>query len=185
MLRKRLITVLTMVFVIMIVLTVSDLVAEENGVQELEWTELVPEGFNPDQLLEQYQEKYNIDQLSDDDPRIQELQTKLEELWNTAPVNTALNGKIVKLPGFIVPLESDGQHTYEFLLVPYYGACIHVPPPPANQTIYVTMQDKKGAEIRKLFDTVWVTGVINTEKLSTDMADAGYTIHATRVEPYE
>ncbi|MCW8949601.1 MAG: DUF3299 domain-containing protein, partial [Sedimenticola sp.] len=97
----------------------------------------------------------------------------------------ALNGKTIKLPGFVVPLETDGQHTSQFLLVPYYGACIHVPPPPANQTVHVTMRDNKGAEIRQLFDTVWVTGVIKTEKLTTDMADAGYTIQATRVEPYE
>jgi len=184
MLRKRL-TIVSLVCIGLITLAVSGLGVAENGVQELEWTELVPEGFSPDALLEEYQEKYNIDELEDDDPLIQELQVKLKELWSSAPVNTALNGRTVKLPGFVVPLESDGVHSSEFLLVPYYGACIHVPPPPANQTVYVTVLDKKGAEVRKLFDTVWVTGVINTEQLSTDMADAGYTLQATKVEPYE
>ena len=44
------------------------------------------------------------------------------------------NGKQVKLPGFVVPLEySDKGRVKEFLLVPYFGACIHYPPPPPNQ----------------------------------------------------
>ncbi|MCW8944751.1 MAG: DUF3299 domain-containing protein [Sedimenticola sp.] len=184
MLRKSIIS-LTIVFIAILSLVVHDIEAAESTAQELEWAELIPEGYNPDELLEQYQEKYNIYELPDDDPRVNELQKKLDEVWKSSPVNAALNGKIVRLPGFIVPLETDGQHASQFLLVPYYGACIHVPPPPANQTVHVTMQDTKSAEIRKLFDTVWVTGVINTEKLSTDMADAGYTIHATKVEPYE
>ncbi|WP_052761036.1 DUF3299 domain-containing protein [Sedimenticola thiotaurini] len=184
MFHKILIKRLIFIFITALV-AAGNLGAAENGVEELEWAELVPEGYSPDALLEQYQEKYNIDELSDDDPLITELQAKLKELWNSAPINTALNGKTVKLPGFVVPLEGDGQRTSEFLLVPYYGACIHVPPPPANQTVYVTVQEKQGVEIRKLFDTVWVTGVINAEKLSTDIADAGYTLHASKVEPYE
>jgi hypothetical protein len=103
----------------------------------------------------------------------------------SAPVNDSLAGKTVRLPGFVVPLETDGEKSSEFLLVPYYGACIHVPPPPANQTIHVTTRDKKGATIRQLFDVVWVTGVIDVEQFSSDLADAGYTIDATKVEPYE
>lgn len=184
MLKKR-ITILIMTTVAMACVVVSNVAAQENTAQELEWTDLVPSGYNPDEILEQYQKKYNINELPDDDPRLQELVGKLEAVWKSAPVNPALNGKVVKLPGFVVPLETDGQSTSQFLLVPYYGACIHVPPPPANQTVHVTMQNGKGAAIRQLFDTVWVTGVIKAEKLTTDMADAGYTIHATRVEPYE
>ena len=70
------------------------------------------------------------------------------------------------------------------LLVPYYGACIHVPPPPANQTVHV-VTDKDGAYEGKLFDTVWVTGKISVVSLSIDLGDAGYRIDATHVEPYE
>lgn len=161
------------------------LYAGDDGARELEWTDLVPEGYNPDAILEQYQEQYNLDQLEDDDPLIAELSRKLDEVWKQAPVNAELNGKTVKLPGFVLPVETDGEATSSFLLVPYYGACIHVPPPPANQTVYVTMPEGKGAEIRKLFDTVWVTGVIRTEPLSTDLAEAGYTMEAVLVEPYE
>jgi hypothetical protein len=154
-------------------------------IEELEWSDLIPQGYNPDEVYEQYQKKYNVDELSDDDPLVKEMMQKLTELENSAPLNEALNGKIVKLPGFVVPLETDGQKSSEFLLVPYYGACIHVPPPPANQIVYVTTEDKKGASIRKMFDTVWVTGVIKATKSSTDLGDAGYTILASKVEPYE
>lgn len=153
--------------------------------RELDWTDLIPEGFNPDVLYEKYQKQYDIDNLADDDPRVAELRVKLEIMMQQAPVNDALNGTLIRLPGYVLPLESDGVKTTEFLLVPYYGACIHVPPPPLNQTIYVTTQDKNGAKIRKVFDTVWVTGFIHTEKLSTDVADSGYKILATKVEPYE
>jgi len=151
---------------------------------ELEWSDLIPQGYNPDELVEQYRKKYNIDELPEDDPHVIELLQKLDELEKAAPLNLSLNGKIVKLPGFVVPLETDGENATEFLLVPYFGACIHVPPPPVNQIVYVTTQDRKGASIRGMFDTVWVTGTMKAAKLSTDLADAGYTILASRVEPY-
>jgi hypothetical protein len=84
----------------------------------------------------------------------------------------------------VVPLETDGKRTSEFLLVPYFGACIHVPPPPANQTILVKTKAKEGAEIRKLYDVVWVTGVLKTELFVGDLAHAGYRIDAHQVDPY-
>ncbi|MCW8907594.1 MAG: DUF3299 domain-containing protein [Sedimenticola sp.] len=163
----------------------GSLYAADESARELEWTDLVPEDYNPDAIFEQYQEQYNLDQLEDDDPVVVELAKKLDEVWKQAPVNPELNGQRVRLPGFVLPVETDGEATSSFLLVPYYGACIHVPPPPANQTVYVTMQAGKGAVIRKLFDTVWVTGVIRTEPLSTDLAEAGYTMEAVLVEPYD
>lgn len=169
----------------MLSLVIGHAQAGEIAAQELEWDDLIPKGFNPDAVFEQYQKKYNIDDLPDDDPHVKELMKKLEEMLKSSPVNTDLNGKVVKLPGYVVPLETDGRKSSQFLLVPYYGACIHVPPPPANQTVYVTTKDKKGAAIRRLFDVVWVTGVMKAQKLSTDMADAGYTIDAVKVEPYK
>ncbi|MBK8162824.1 MAG: DUF3299 domain-containing protein [Gammaproteobacteria bacterium] len=93
----------------------------------------MPDDFRPDTLLEEY----DVQNLSDDDPRAQELMKKLQTMWKEAPVLSALHNQTVKLPGFVVPLEGDGQVVNEFLLVPYYGACIHVPPPPANQIVNV------------------------------------------------
>ena len=78
----------------------------------------------------------------------------------------------------------DDKLVREFLLVPYQGACIHVPPPPANQTIYVKTDDKSAGEYG-YFDTVWVTGTIKVVKSVNELAESGYTILASGVEPYE
>jgi hypothetical protein len=91
-----------------------------------------------------------------------------------------LNGKRVKLGGYVVPLDFEATTIKEFLLVPFVGACIHVPPPPANQIVYV--KSEKGVEIAGQFEPVWVTGTLKTEPAFTGLADAGYTIDADAVE---
>ncbi len=97
---------------------------------------------------------------------------------------TALNGKYVKLPGFIVPLESDEAGLLnEFLLVPYVGACIHVPPPPSNQIVYVKL--KQPYELKSMNDPVWITGtIVTTEPWTGDLADADYAMAGDKVEKY-
>ncbi len=153
--------------------------AEVAGVRSLEWDDLVPQDFRPDDLLAEY----DIDTMSDDDPRAQELMAKLLAMWKESPVVEALDGQTVRLPGFVVPVEGDGRRVEEFLLVPYYGACIHVPPPPANQTVHVLAQGRD-VTIRGLFDTVWVTGIMRVEHKSSQLAEAGYQIEALEVTPY-
>jgi hypothetical protein len=91
-----------------------------------------------------------------------------------------LNGQNVSIGGYVVPLDFDATTVKEFLLVPFVGACIHVPPPPANQIIYV--KTDKGFEVGGQFDPVTVTGKINTTVAFTGLADAGYTITADSVE---
>jgi hypothetical protein len=147
---------------------------------ELDWEALIPPDWRPDKLMADYK----VDELADDDPRAQELMEKLQALWQQAPVIPELDGKRVRLPGFVVPLEAEAEAMGEFLLVPYYGACIHVPPPPANQTVHVVTA--KGGEYHGgLFDTVWVNGTLRVERLSSELGDAGYRIDAVLVEPYE
>ena len=101
----------------------------------------------------------------------------------TAPVIEELNGKIVRLPGYVIPLKFDGLLVKEFLLVPYFGACIHVPPPPSNQVVYVILD--KEQELGGLFATVWVTGQMQTQVKTTEYAESGYTIAASLVEPFD
>ena len=149
-------------------------------VTELDWDALIPAEWQPDKIMEQF----NAEELEDDDPRAQELLNRLLALWKESPVVEDLDGKRVKLPGFVVPLDTDGQKIREFLLVPYYGACIHVPPPPANQTVHVvTGTDRKYQG--GLFDPVWVSGILKVEASSSDLAEAGYRMDAIKVEPYE
>ena len=151
-----------------------------DGVIEINWDALIPDDWRPDKLLDEY----DVENLSDDDPRAMELAERLEVFWREAPVVHDYDGKIVKLPGFVVPLELDAKSIQEFLLVPYYGACIHTPPPPANQTIHVVTAVDNAYQ-GGLFDTVWVIGRLRVEKVSSEIGDAGYLIEARTVEPYE
>ena len=97
-----------------------------------------------------------------------------------APVVAALDGKRVHIGGYVVPLDFDATSVKEFLLVPFVGACIHVPPPPANQIIYV--KAATGFEVKGQFDPVYVTGKLTTTPASTGLADTGYSIDAEKVE---
>jgi uncharacterized protein len=93
------------------------------------------------------------------------------------------DGQRVRLAGYVLPLDFAGTSIQEFLLVPYVGACIHVPPPPPNQIVYVTIEE--GTEVGGMFEPVWVTGTLNTAAISNELADIGYRIEAESVEPYE
>ncbi|WP_039989766.1 DUF3299 domain-containing protein [Paraglaciecola arctica] len=100
-----------------------------------------------------------------------------------APIVESLNGKLVKIPGFVVPLEGNNETTTEFLLVPYFGACIHVPPPPANQIVYVKFSE--AVPIDNLYDAVWVTGTLTTKGWEGDLATVGYSLVGMSVTPYD
>ena len=160
--------------------TVQAAESAKTGAIELGWDALIPADWRLDELLAEF----DVDNLSDDDPRAKELMEKIKAFWKDSPVVHDYDGKIVKLPGFVVPLEMDAKTIQEFLLVPYFGACIHVPPPPSNQTVYVLTEENKAYQ-GELFDTVWVTGKLTVEKLSSELGDAGYRIEATKVEPYQ
>jgi hypothetical protein len=95
-----------------------------------------------------------------------------------------LDGQYVKLPGYIVPLESDaGGMLDEFLLVPYFGACIHVPPPPPNQIVYVKLA--KPFNLKSMANPYWVIGRLSTKPWTGDMADTDYVITGDRVEIFD
>lgn len=104
-----------------------------------------------------------------------------------------LNGKHVRMPGYLLPLEVDGTRVTEFFLVPYVGACIHVPPPPPNQIVHVKLADNVSYQSKKLFEPVWVTGIVSTMATVNELylvdgsADihTGYSMKANRVEPYQ
>ena len=159
----------------------SPVMAAQDEVRELEWEELMPEGWDPLAELDALMGD-DLQNLSDSSVRAIELFNAYQESVRSAPVVRELDGQKVRLPGFVVPLDFEGTETSEFLLVPYFGACIHVPPPPSNQIVYVTTV--AGYPLQELFDPVWVTGEIRTEAHLNDVGDAGYTLQATIIEPY-
>ena len=107
----------------------------------------------------------------------------MTQLEPDAPLLQSLNGQFVKIPGFVVPLEGDADNITEFLLVPYFGACIHVPPPPSNQIVYVKFSE--GVPITNLYDAVWVTGILSTDGWKGDIATVGYTLKGQAVTEFE
>lgn len=149
---------------------------------ELEWADLIPADFSADAIYEKYQEE--LSKYPDGDPKAQEVYTQMQEEFNNAPTNEELNGKLVRVPGFITALDYSADTVTEFLLVPYFGACIHVPPPPVNQTVFVTTDIADGIAIEDTFAPIWVVGVLQTESTSTELATAGYTIIDAKIETY-
>jgi uncharacterized protein len=95
-----------------------------------------------------------------------------------------LNGTTVRVPGFMVPLEDWEQRVTEFILVPYFGACIHVPPPPPNQMAHVLMSGDRRVEVN-LWDPVWVVGTLIIENVDSPYGVVGYQLTAERLLPYE
>ena len=113
-----------------------------------------------------------------------ESSTEIPDQPHSVGVVEELNGVRVMLPGFVVPLEmADNGKVTEFLFVPYVGACVHYPPPPANQIVYVTLP--KPVEFESLWVPYWVAGIIRTDTKESELGNAGYTIAAEYMEDYE
>ena len=108
-----------------------------------------------------------------------------------AELNVALDGQTIRLPGYALPLEVSEGGITEFLLVPYVGACIHVPPPPPNQIVHAQLTD--AFELEGLYQPVWITGTITAGKRSLSLSfvdgqadvPTGYTMQVEEVEPYD
>ena len=150
--------------------------------EEIEWTDLEMPGHGLEDVVKKYETQ--IDALDDNDPEAVALMGKIEAEFNELPVNPAMNGKKVKLAGFIAPLDVDNSSGMlkTFLLVPYFGACIHVPPPPPIMVVMVEPQEGESVHMDDSYFPIWVYGTISSEKASTELAEAGYTINNARVE---
>jgi hypothetical protein len=142
------------------------------------WEQLIPAGWDPYKDLK----ALNLDGLKDSDPKADEALKKMRKMWDNAPINPLILGQNVRLPGYLVPLEDLPEGTKEFLLVPYFGACVHSPPPPANQIVHVLL-DKPNKRFR-LMDVVWVSGPLSATKTDSHMGVASYRIDAKTLTAY-
>lgn len=142
---------------------------------ELEWDDLIPEDGRAS-FFDQMTEDFGITQQG-------ELSSPFEPQDRKVPMETKYNGKRVRLPGYMVPIAYEGTGVTQLLLVPYVGACIHVPPPPPNQIVMVTA--KEPYEVTGYFEAVFVTGHITTMAVETDLAEIGYVMTDAEIEPYE
>ncbi len=146
--------------------------------REIKWDDLVPKDWDP---LKQFK-NINFSLMNDSDPRANEMLKRMRETWDNAPTNNEMDGASVRIPGYLVPLEETKAGLKEFLLVPYFGACIHTPPPPANQIIYVKAE--KPPKGFHSMDTVWVSGTLKTLRSDSYMGASGYRMDAMVVERY-
>jgi uncharacterized protein len=95
-----------------------------------------------------------------------------------------IDGKVVKIPGYMVPLEDDSDNITEFLLVPYQGACVHTPPPPPNQIVEVKMAGGKKAKF-DFWNPVWVHGKLEIQTVKSPYGDVSYKLTGLAIEPYK
>lgn len=145
--------------------------------RDISWDDLAPADWDPMPSLK------GMGKYPDGDPRAQKLYDRMRELWDTAPTVASMAGQAVRLAGYLVTLDMTKNGIREFLLVPYFGACIHTPPPPANQIVHVhTQAPLKGF---RTMDAVWVSGSLDLERSKTDMGSSGYTMIAKRVVAYK
>lgn len=145
----------------------------------LSWEEMIPEGTPPPPPPTAF---HDLSQLAD--ALAAESAPAATQQSPAAPVVEALDGQRVQLPGYVVPLEIDAAGLVrEFLLVPYFGACIHVPPPPSNQIVHV--RSEQGLPLDDLWQPFWIEGELRVEASSSELAEAGYRIQAQRIRPYE
>ncbi|MDP5254670.1 MULTISPECIES: DUF3299 domain-containing protein [unclassified Vibrio] len=151
-------------------ISAEDVDSNTPQVAELEWADLIPEG---ERVKANAEAGKPVDHSG-----LSALQARV------GSIRPELSGQQVRIPGFVIPLEVNGETLSEFLLVPFYGACIHVPPPPPNQIIHVKFA--KGTPLKDLWDLVYITGTINAESSidATLGIESGYQIDGAILDSY-
>mgnify|MGYP006288622229 CR=1 FL=1 len=142
----------------------------QGNVREIEWLDLMPEEEAEAWLNDQT----GIDHSGFDAP----------QAFQSYSVVPELDGENVRIPGFVVPVETDADgNLTEFFFVPFFGACIHVPPPPANQIIYGRLDE--AIPMVNIWDAFWMEGTLNIEDVSNETADSAYTMDVSKLEIYD
>lgn len=153
------------------------------ALEETDWLDLMPESDR--------QALLDMPEISHDTPEAESgfyvpggLRSSAKDLpavMYSAQTVPALDGRKILLGGYPVPLETNQKGDFvEFFLVPYPGACIHVPPPPPNQIVLVRYP--KGIDLSDIYAPLWIEGTLRVEVSSNDLADSAYTIEAHTVE---
>ena len=159
--------------------------------QTVEWTDLLPEGdlqalLNPPEYLNEIEEGSSEDQRLFEQLASGKADASLDRYQQallSEDVQSELNGQHVRIAGYLVPLEFDSPEVItQAFVVPYFGACIHVPPPPPNQIIL--MNAPEGLKLEDLYNPYWVAGELKTTLHENDLANSAYEMKAIEVELY-
>ena len=158
--------------------------------ETIEWPDLMPPEvlailLNPPEYIAEIEDGSAEDQISSQMKSAvnQSEEDAYQQALVSTDVNENLDGAMIRIPGFVVPLEFDEEQTIsQFFLVPYFGACLHMPPPPPNQIILVNAP--KGIQMSALYDPFWIEGQLSTSFQENDMATSAYAMQLKRIEPY-
>lgn len=151
----------------------------KSGAQEITWEDLVPEGDEEEERIAELYALRLQQSVGLEEGGAGDVATQFGS-YTTVP---DFEGKKIRLPGYTVPFDYGYEaEISEFLLVPYFGACLHAPPPPPNQTIYV--KTTKPIKLVDLAQAVWVEGTLRATRQDTALADAAYTIELAITEDY-
>ncbi len=167
-------------------------VKEQVFYQEIEWDELIPKIdldvlLNPPEYIMAIEDGSIEDQLTNSKQSGLNIESKGESDYEKALISTniieGMDGKNIEIPGFIVPVEfNEKQIVTSFFLVPYFGACLHMPPPPPNQVIYIEIED--GFALAQLYEPVVVSGKLSVELVEEELATSAYTMTMDNIRLY-
>ncbi|HDZ58364.1 MAG TPA: DUF3299 domain-containing protein [Pseudomonas xinjiangensis] len=151
----------------------------------VDWLDLLPEEDYQAMLdMPEIDHQWGTEAPGDFSTGMRQQSRTLPDVMYSTRVVGELAGQQLQIGGYPVPLETNSRGDYTtFFLVPYAGACIHVPPPPPNQIILV--EYAKGVTIDDIYTPFWVSGVLQVDQTSNELADASYRIDAQRVWEYD
>tara|TARA_R110002072_G_scaffold16147_1_gene63588 strand:+ start:4326 stop:4922 length:597 start_codon:yes stop_codon:yes gene_type:complete len=163
---------------------------EEQQFETIVWPDLIPEDvleilMNPPAYISETEDGSVEDQI---DSNIKNaIATASDDPYQQALISTEvrpeMNGLMIRLPGFVVPLEfNEDQVITQFFLVPYFGACLHMPPPPPNQIVLVDAP--RGLTVEELSTPLWISGKLSAQVTENDMAMSTYSLKMMDYEPY-
>jgi len=165
--------------------------ADAQGYEDIDWTELMPAEdlsalLNRPAFLDDIADGSAQDSLDSfqqrqlEDEQAQQYQAAL----SSTRVIQGFDGKAIRIPGFIVPLaQNEDKEVTRFFIVPYFGACLHMPPPPPNQILYV--ESEQGITLENLYDPYWFEGVVSIEQKVDAMGTSAYSLSLDNYALYE
>ncbi len=159
--------------------------AETTGYKTIEWNDLMPDDWVKEMTTEMAKMS-KLNGLLDGSAEATKAMADLRKKLDDAPIVKSQVNQKVRLPGYAVPLDADRNSKREFLLVPYFGACIHTPPPPSNQIVLV--RPTANSKIKKMpesMDVLWVEGELKEARVNTSQGVSGYMMEAISIAPYE
>ncbi|MCU4674156.1 DUF3299 domain-containing protein [Catenovulum sp. 2E275] len=157
----------------------------------IEWPELLPKDdldalMDPPDYLTQIMDGSENDTLEafKQTEKLDDKTKRYQQALSSHRVIAEFNNKKIRIPGFVVPIFVDqSQKAISFFIVPYFGACLHMPPPPPNQIIYVDYE--QGLTVNNLYDPFWFEGTITIENTTNDIAASAYQMNIKRISPYD